>query len=157
MQYLAEPDESPGITQVALDNFAALLDDADFTAEMELMGVGRFQFLRRRQMDLELRGLHMALWRLALSRSFPNDADAMFATFLHGYLSRHPQKGARQAAERARQYWGMLEPTGDADFNEVARHLTSFAERDEKEQRTLTLRLALHIRKVYCFIFDRLI
>ena len=157
MQYLAEPDESPAITQVALDNFAALLDDADFTAELELVGVGRFQFLRRRQMCLELRGLYMALWRLALSRSFPNDADAMFATFLHGYLTRHPEKGARPAAERARQYWGMLQPTGDADFNAVARHLTSFAERDEKAQRTLTLKLALHIRSVYRFIFDRLI
>ena len=80
MQYLAEPDESPAITQVALDNFAALLDDADFTAELELVGVGRFQFLRRRQMCLELRGLYMALWRLALSRSFPNDADANLTT-----------------------------------------------------------------------------
>lgn len=157
MQYLAEPDESPAITQVALDNFAVLLDDADFTAELELVGVGRFQFLRRRQMCLELRGLYMALWRLALSRSFPNDADAMFATFLHGYLTRHPEKSARPAAERARQYWGMLQPTGDADFNAVARHLTSFAERDEKAQRTLTLKLALHIRSVYRFIFDRLI
>lgn len=157
MQYLAEQDETPAITQVALDNFAALLDDADFTPELELMGVGRFQFLRRRQMSLELRGLFMALWRLALSRSFPNDADAMFAAFLHGYLSRHADKGARQAAERARQYWGMLQPKGDADFNDVARHLTSFAERDEKAQRSLTLRLALHIRSVYRFIFDRLI
>lgn len=157
MQNLAELDDAPGIAQVALDNFAALLEDADFTVELELAGIGRFQFLRRRQMILELRGLHMALWRLALARSFPRDADAMFATFLHGYLTRHPDKGARQAAERARQYWGMLQPTGDADFNEVARHLTSFAERDEKARRTLTLKLALHIRGTYRFIFDRLI
>lgn len=154
MQYLAEPDETPSITQVALDNFAALLDDADFTIELELTGVGRFQFMRRRQMHLELRGLYMALWRLALSRSFPADADAMFATFLHGYLTRHPDA---KVAERARQYWGMLQPTGDANFYDVARHLTSFAERDEKTQRTLTLKLALHIRQVYGFIFDRLI
>ena len=157
MQYLAEPDDAPGVTQVALENFAVLLDDADFTAELELTGVGRFQFLRRRQMMLELRGLYMALWRLALARSFPNDADAMFATFLHGYLTRHPDKAARQAAERARQYWGMLQPTGDADFHDVARHLTTFSERDEKARRTLTLKLALHIRQVYRCIFDRLI
>lgn len=157
MQHLEESDEAPSITQVALDNFAALLDDTDFTAELELTGIGRFQFLRRRQMTLELRGLYMALWRLALAHSFPNDADAMFATFLHGYLTRHPDKAARQAAERARQYWDMLQPMGDADFNDVARHITSFSERDEKTCRTLTLKLALHIRKIYRFIFDRLI
>lgn len=157
MQFLAESDERPNVIQTALDNFAVLLDDADFSIELELTGVGRFQFMRRRQMQVELRGLYLALWRLALARSFPEDCESMFATFLHAYLSRRPDAKVAKVAERARQYWGMLQPTGDANFYDVARHLTSFAERDEKTQRTQTLKLALHIRQVYRFIFDRLI
>lgn len=157
MQYLAEPEEELPPAQEALENFAVLLEDADFAAELDLLGVGRFQFLRRRQMLLELRGLYIALWRLALSRSFPADADAMFAAFLHDFLRRHPDKAGRLVSERARQYWGMLQPTGDGDFNAVAGHLTSFSASDEKARRTLTLKLALHIRGTYRFIFDRLI
>ena len=41
-----------GTPRQALDNFAALFADADFTVELDYLGVGRMQFLRRRQMLL---------------------------------------------------------------------------------------------------------
>ena len=74
MQNLAEVFDDESAVSEALENFAALLDDADFTAELELMGIGRMQFMRRRQMLVEWRGLYTALWRLALASSFPQDA-----------------------------------------------------------------------------------
>ena len=43
--------------RAALENFKALLADADFTLELELLGVKRMQFMRRRQMRGELMGL----------------------------------------------------------------------------------------------------
>ena len=135
MQNVAEVFDDKSVVQEALENFAALLEDADFTAELELMGIGRMQFMRRRQMLVEWRGLYMALWRLALSSSFPQDAEHIFATFLHAYRIAK----------------------GDADFSDVARHLGSFSVQDEKQARSLTLRLVLHIRRAYKIIFDRLI
>lgn len=157
MQNLAEVFDEAGAAREALENFAALLDGADFTAELELMGIGRMQFMRRRQMLVEWRGLYMALWRLALDSSFPQDAERMFTAFLHSYHAAHPDKVSSRIMERAREYWGMLQPRGDADFSDVARHLCSFSVRDEKQARSLTLRLVLHIRKAYKIIFDRLI
>ena len=157
MQNVAEVLDDKSVVQEALENFAALLEDADFTAELELMGIGRMQFMRRRQMLVEWRGLYMALWRLALSSSFPQDAEHIFATFLHAYRIAHPDKLSALIMERAQQYWGMLQPTGDADFSDVARHLGSFSVQDEKQARSLTLRLVLHIRRAYKIIFDRLI
>lgn len=157
MQNLAEEIDEQAIIEQALANFAALLDDIDFAAELELLGITRLQFMRRKQMLLELRGLYAALWRLALGRSFPQDADLMFAIFLRRYGQSHVGKGASQIVERARQYWGMLEPAGDGDFSDIARHLVSFLEREEKDRRPLTLKLALHIRSAYRFIFERLI
>ena len=71
--------------QEALDNFHVVLGDYDFSRELELSRVGRLQFLRRRQMLTEWRGLFMALWRIALAKSFPDDADAMFDAFLLSY------------------------------------------------------------------------
>lgn len=157
MQNLAEVFDDESAVSEALENFAALLDDADFTAELELMGIGRMQFMRRRQMLVEWRGLYMALWRLALASSFPQDAERMFATFLRSYHAAHPDKLGSRIIERAQEYWGMLQPKGDADFSDVARHLGSFSVQDEKQARSLTLRLVLHIRRAYKIIFDRLI
>lgn len=157
MRNAAEVYDEDDLIQEALANFAALLEGFDFAEELELLGIGRLQFLRRRQMAIELRGLFIALWRLALARSFPDNADEMLASFLNQYVAVRPDKIARQTAERAVQYWGMLEPAGDADFQNVARHLTSFVVTDQGDNRALTLKMALHIRKAYCFIFDRLI
>lgn len=157
MQNLAERLDYQDVTEEALANFAVLLDDLDFTSELDLLGIGRMQFLRRKQMLIELRGLYAALWRLALGRSFPHEADEMFAVFLARYGENHAGKASAQIVERARQYWGMLEPAGDADFSDVSRHLTSFLEREQGEMPTLILKLALHIRSAYRFIFDRLI
>ena len=146
-----------GAPRQALDNFAALFADADFTVELDYLGIGRMQFLRCRQMLLELRGLYMALWRLALARSFPQDAGQMFDTFLLEHKAAHKDRISAQVLVRAREYWGMLEPMGDKDFSEVARHLTSFFARTDQGNKSVNLKLVLHIRKAYKFIFDRLI
>lgn len=150
-------EEEPGLVQLALDNFDALLDDVDFSAELAVLGIGRLQFLRRRQMLVELRGLYIALWRLALGRSFPNDADTMLSVFLHRYIMSHNDKIARATAERGKQYWGMLEPIGDSNFTIIAEHLISFSAREEKDRPALALKLALDIRSIYRTIFDKLI
>lgn len=156
-QSLAETlmDESPEALVQA--NFAALLQGTDFTAELEILGIGRMQFMRRRQMLVELRGLYMGLWRLALDSSFPHDADAIFADFLRAYAVRYPDKVSGRVLERAEQYWGMLQAKGKSDFSDVARHLCSFAPQEQGDARARVLRLVLLIRNAYTMIFDRLI
>lgn len=157
MDNLATRADMRELAQEAIDNFAALLDGVDFEAEMELMGIGRFQFMRRRQMKVELRGLYMALWRLALQSSFPQDCEKMFRIFLESYAQSHPGRLPAQAIERATQYWGMLQPRGASDFSCLGEHLSSFAELDEADSRRQALKLVLHLRKAYRFIFERLI
>ena len=143
--------------QEALDNFHVILADYKFDRELELARVGRLQFMRRRQMLTEWRGLLMALWRVALSKSFPDDADAMFDAFLASYTERHPDKVSARIVARAREYWAMLAPQGDADFSPVARHICSFFVENDKDLRAIVLRIGLHIRQVYSYIFECLI
>lgn len=157
MENVAEVLDEQSIIELALENFAALIDGAEFGAELEMMGIGRLQFLRRKQMLVELKGLYIALWRLALGRSFPDDADPMLTVFLRRYLRAHPDKIAPRVAERAREYWAMIQPRGDSDFNDIARHLSSFFIKDQQDTRAVTLKLALQIRRAYRFIFERLI
>ncbi|BAV92200.1 hypothetical protein [Candidatus Desulfovibrio trichonymphae] len=157
MQNTAEIFDPESAGQQALKNFEALLGDMDFTVELELMGIGRLQFLLRRQMLLEWRSLYMALWRLALDKSFPHDAGRIFDAFVRDYSAAHPDKQSAAGLVRAGEYWGMLAPAGETDFNPAARHLVSFFSQDVKELRSMRLKLALHIRKIYKSIFDRLL
>ena len=143
--------------RAALENFKALLADADFTLELELLGVRRMQFMRRRQMQSELMGLYMDLWRLALARSFPVDAQSMFVLFQQEYTKARKDKHSHRIVQRANEYWAMLEPRGDGDFSEVARHLCSFSTQDPGQAKSINLKLVLHIRKIYKLVFDRLI
>lgn len=96
--------------QEALDNFAVLLDDADFEATFRIMGLGR---------------LHVGLWRLALQRSFPGDADSMLKVFSLRYR-QHPDKALAAAMDRAVPCRDMLRIRGESDFTEASRHLASF-------------------------------
>ena len=79
MSQVAPKIDNGAFVQEAIENFLVLLDDIDFTDVFTLMGIGRLQFMLRRQMLVECRGLYIGLWRLALKRSFPNEADAMLA------------------------------------------------------------------------------
>lgn len=157
MENTAEILNQDALVEEALANFMALIEDTDYDAIFSMMGIGRFQFLRRKQIKMEIAALRMALWRLALGRSFPDDADNMFTIFLERYKSCHPQRHGPMVAHRAREYWGMIQPKGDSDFNGVARHLASFLTSDEYNIHSLPLKLALYIRRDYRFIFDRLI
>lgn len=157
MQQLADETAQQGFVREALENFAVLLDDTDFTPHLHLMGVGRLHFTRRRQLLLEWRALYLALWRLALSRSFPHDADDMLEAFCDSYRERHRDKQTPLMLERAAQYWDMMRITRESDFSEVARHFCSFCQLGEKETRALHLKLVLIIRKAYTDIFRRLI
>lgn len=141
-----------------LDNFDALLRGVDFDNEMQMLGIGRFSLFARRDMLLELRALYIALWYLALQRSFPDAAEKIFEAFLQRHTARAPRK-PREALlrERAQQYNDMLRETGDRDFTAVSRHLLSQRRMDESALKPLSLRLALHLRSTYTFIFDRLI
>ncbi|MBQ3060693.1 MAG: hypothetical protein IJD16_10350 [Desulfovibrio sp.] len=154
---LAQVYEPASLGQQALEKFSLLLEGLDFHEEMEILGIGRMQFMRRRQMTVELRGLYMGLWRLALGSSFPQDADTIFALYLQRYALTHPDRVSAKVLERAQEYWSMLQASGLADFSHVARHICAFSSLEEKDSRAMTLRLVLHFRAVYKMIFDRLI
>ena len=139
-------------------NFQALIDSWDFSAALRQLGINAMQIMRRKQMLLEFRGLFVGLWRLALTRSFPEDGQQIFEGYLD-YCMHSPKNGkkARQFVERARQYAEMFALRGDTDFSEVSRHLTSFLPLPESARKSATLKLALDIRQMYNFIFERMI
>lgn len=153
--------EAAYTTDEVLENFTALLDSFDFAPEIDAMGIGRMQFLRRRRALLDLRALFIALWRLALRRSFPSEFEEIFGTFLKRLQEAPLRSAARKEAatltEKVTAYVEMLETKGDADFSEAAHHLVSLLSLGDAEAKALRLRLALHLRSAYKLIFEKLI
>lgn len=157
MENAVEPYDEKLLIEEAINNFAVLIDDYDYNGIINLMGIGKLQFLLRKQMMVELRGLRMALWRLAITRPFPYDANQIFENFLNQYELSHTDKRSKESIIRAQEYWGMLQSAGDADFRGVARHLISFLHHDKAEDKALSLKLALFIRQDYIFIFEHIL
>ena len=126
--------------QEALDNFPVLLLDLDAGRALHILGIGRLQFRRRARLLAEWRGLCMALWRLALQRSFPEHAEAMFRQFRESFGQSHTDKTSALALERAPAYWEVLAERGDADFRPVSRFLAAVFFEDEARAQAMALR-----------------
>lgn len=142
----------------ALENFSALLHDMDFNYELSLLGLGRVQFFRRRQMRLELKAMTMGLWRLALERSFPHHGEQIFEDFLSEKIHRiHDSRKAAQFETKVRTYLELLERKREADFTEAGNHIVDLLRLPQTLSVPLRLRLTLHIRSLYTLVFDRLI
>ena len=141
-----------------IENFQALIDNWDFSAELKWLGINALHIMRRKRMLLEFKGLLAGLWRLALARSFPEDDQQIFEGYLERCLSSPKNnKKAQQIVERSRNYAEILALHGDTDFSEVSRHLISSLQLPESASKSATLKLALEIRKMYNFIFERMI
>ena len=141
-----------------IDKFQALLENWDFNTELKRLGISAIHIIRRKQMLLELKGLFVGLWRLALTRSFPEDGQQIFEGYMERCVSKPKNAGkGQELVERSHKYVEMLAMHGDTDFSEVSRYLTSFLKLPESARKSATLKLALEIRKMYNIIFERLI
>ncbi len=137
--------------------FESLLGVADFSQELRMFKVGRFNRSLRKTLLNEFEGTYIGLWALALEQSFPNNAQEIFDIFLQKYLEKLAPKRRSVTSEKIRAYRDMILSTGDKDFSHVSRHLLSFAKIEDHELKAETLRLSLGLRNHYSFIFSRLV
>lgn len=138
--------------------FLGLYNCMDFKAELEDVGIGRFQFLRRKKALREFRALCISLWGLALQKSFPQDA----ADFFREFCEKSPVLAAsgRDAARlrnRVNIYVDLLNPHKDTDFQPVAGYLAEVLALESGDLPRLRLKLSLIIRNLYVLIFNKLV
>ena len=117
--------------QDVANNFMALLSDFNYADEMELLNISKLNLIVRKNLSKEFETLYIALWYNCLKTSFPENYDAIFQTFLDNNLTTK-YKGAK--------------------LEEI-----SFLKFDEANQPTYKMKITLHLRKVYTYIFERLI
>ena len=138
--------------------FLGLYNCLDFKTELEEIGITRFQFMRRKKAMREFRALSIALWGLALQKSFPNDAGAFFAEFREkAPMLAGDGKEVMRLHARVNEYIELLSPKRDADFSPVASYLANVLALNANDQARLRLKLSLIIRNLYMLIFDKLV
>ena len=141
-----------------IQQFFALYSSMDFKLELEDIGIGRFHFVRRKKALREFRSLSIALWGLALQKSFPNDAEAFFQEFLASLPAIFSDTKERELMEnRIAIYADCLSAKKDADFLPVAEYLAEILALDAEGMRRMRIKLSLIMRKLYTMIFDKLV
>lgn len=138
--------------------FAGLLASFDFGAELQDLGIGALSLFKRGQAKRHLAAISIALWHIALERSFPNDAGVFYAHFMATYPPVSADKrSARKLHGLVTEYDTLISEKKDADFTQVAEKLIEYFKLDSEEHRRLQLKVSLRIRTMYELIFDKLI
>lgn len=144
--------------QDVANNFMALLSDFNYADEMELLNISKLSILVRKNLSKEFETLYIALWYDCLRKSFPDNYEAIFQTFLDNNLIKK-YKGAKlqEIKNKVQLYIDSLGNTASTDLTPITNHLLSFFKFDEASQPTYKMKITLHLRKVYTYIFERLI
>ena len=132
--------------QDVANNFMALLSDFNYADEMELLNISKLNLILRKNLSKEFETLYIALWYSCLKTSFPETYEAIFQVFLKNNL---PQK--------YKLYIELLGNTASTDLTPITHHLLSFLKFEEETQPAIIMKITLHLRKVYTYIFERLI
>jgi len=139
--------------------FSALLDSYSFEHELAILGVKRHHLLKKRKALREFSALFIALWGLALQKSFPAERDMVFDEFVsrYSYSAKGSNKEVTLLVRSIEVYATLLEKNRDKDFSEIARFVTDMLMEESPARDRARLKTALGIRAMFNLIFDKLI
>ena len=139
--------------QDVANNFTALLSDFDYADEMELLNISRLNFVLRKNLSQEFEVLYIALWYNCLKTY-----EAIFQQFLKYNLpQKYKSAKLQEITTRIQMYIELMGNNASTDLTPISHHLLSFLKFDEASQRTYEMKITLHLRKVYTYLFERLI
>lgn len=138
--------------------FSDLLATFNFAFELNELGIGSLSIFKRRQAKKRLIALSIALWHVALEKSFPNDAEAFFTHFRETYSPLVGEKsGARKMRDLLDRYNALVGEKKDGDFTKVAEDFIDSFKLEPPDRAKLQLKLSLRIRTIYDLIFEKMI
>ncbi|MDR2050464.1 MAG: hypothetical protein LBQ63_01650 [Deltaproteobacteria bacterium] len=150
--------DSPLYTEdEVLRHFTDLLPALDLEREIAELGFGlNGIFKRRRSLD-EFTSMCIAMWGLALERSFPEEAEVFFRSFLENSPTLGKGKKREESLARIMAYSALFDLRKENDFSPVARYMAGKLNPGTGDEKALLLKLSLTMRKLYKIIFDYLI
>ncbi len=137
-------------------NANSMLFDLDLYQELAALHFGFFAWLKKRRMVEEFTTLYVALWRFALDRSFPENSEFLYTSFMRQEKLFSKSRKVK-SVQKIDFYYSKLTDKKEHDFSAIAEHLLSFAEVREAKKKAANLKLSLILRAKYQFFFDNLL
>lgn len=149
---VVDPQAGKAAPEALVHTFEALLAEADGTAFLNLLGIGRMAFSAKRTMRPVFTALCAGLWRLAMQRAVPDRCEEAYARYLDSLWPK--VKDADSYMVLMRDIAGHLPERGGEDFTPTARDMFRRAGR-EPDQAAL-VGMALFLRRLYGYFFNHL-
>lgn len=144
-----------------LTNFSILMEDMNFSNELDILKINKFCFRKRKKAYQHMQAIAVSLWRLALQHSFPSEYEIIFGAYLckkNSHIPMNKQGILDPYFQKVLQsYIEILNTHGDSDFTEVSSHLINALQLSKVNNDAIKLKLALTIRTMYNDIFKKLI
>lgn len=140
-----------------IQHFEAVMDTLELKQQIAELDSGMNSFFTRKRSLAEFTAMCVGLWKLALERSFPNEAEDFFREFTE--RSKLLGKGKKRARmlELVNSYNELFAVKKTEDFSGISQYMADSLGSPNADRKTLQLRLSLTIRKIYQTIFDHLI
>lgn len=140
-----------------LAHFEELLASLELKQQIAELGCGMNSFFTKGRSLMEFNAMSIGLWKLALDKSFPAEAEDFFAEFLKSSETLGSGKKRTRMVELIGEYNELFAPKKSADFTAISQHMSDKLANASADRKTLQLKLSLVIRKLYQTIFDHLI
>ncbi len=137
-------------------NANSMLSDIDLYQELDALHLSAFAWLKKRHMVEEFTTLYIALWRFALDRSFPENSEFLYSTFMAQEKIFSKSKKVK-CVQKIDFYYAKLIDKKESDFTAIASHLLENADIRENKKKAANLKLSLILRAKYQFLFDNLL
>lgn len=152
-QLISENDMKELCIKVALE-FKQMYANFDFSYELGVMQIKYLQRSLRKLLIKEFQCFYIALWDLALQSSFPNNHEEIFDLFMSDFALKDKMRDSK--IEHITLFIEKLKSQSDNSFSHIGLYFLSFTTYQDDVLPSMTRKLALHFRKMYTFIFERL-
>ncbi len=150
---LSDPQVGKGTPEKLVENFEALLAEADLPGFLELMGVGRFSLKRKREMGRLFSALCVGIWHLALAQAIPDTCEEAYRRYCDSLWAS--MRDADAYLVLLSDIASHLPGCGREDFTPAARELLKRAGREESQASLVGL--ALFMRQLYEYFFNQIL
>lgn len=149
---VVDPQAGNASPEALVGTFEALLAEADFTAFLKMLGIGRMAFSAKRAMRPVFTALCIGVWRLALQRAVPDRCDEAYEAYLAALWPK--VKDADAFMVLVRDVAGHMPRRGEDDFTPTARDV--FARAGREPDQAALVGMALFLRRMYDYFFNHL-
>lgn len=140
-----------------LKHFEEVLGSLELKQQIAELGCGMNALFTRGRSLAEFTAMSVALWKLALEKSFPDEAEDFFAAFIESSPVLGAGKKRAKLVESITAYNELFAPKKTGDFTPISQHMADTLANASADRKALQLKLSLTIRKFYQHIFDHLI